>query len=384
VIFIRILNGIDNIRQIDGFLKGKRLGFAGGPASVSRGLTGAAEILAENYRLAALFAPEHGIRGDMEAGVKVNSYTDTNLGVPVYGIYGGKNRPAPKMLEDIDVMAVDLQEVSVRFYTFLYTLANIMEACAEKGVPVVVLDRITPLGGETVAGTICEPAFDSFVGGYGLPARTGLTIGEFARYINEFADINCDLTVVPVTGWKRSLYFDETGLQWVPPSPNLPTADSCFAYAGTCIFEGTNVSEGRGTAKPFEFIGAPWLDTDKLVKNMAERGIPGAVLRKAYFAPTFDKYKNKLCNAVQIHVTGRTICEPFRLGLLLLEEIWKLHPDKLEFIPNGKNGNTYYIDNLLGTDAFRLKRHDAESLISAHAPGIEKFRETKMKYHFYE
>jgi len=380
-----IRNGIDNIARLDSLLKGARIGFTGGAASIDRQAVPSIDALAERYTLTALFSPEHGVRGDVQAGVKVMTYTDPKLGVPVYSLYGGNNRPTREMLNDIDVMIVDLQEASVRFYTFLYTLSYVMEACAKLRIPVVVPDRITPLGGAEVSGTICEPPFDSFVGGYELPTRIGLTIGEYAGYVNDYLNLGCNLTVVPVTGWARGAYFDETDLPWAFPSPNLPTVDSCFVYAGTCIFEGVNVSEGRGTTKPFELVGAPWLDTDALVKNMYRRGIPGALLRRTYFTPTFSKYEKELCAAVQIHVTDRKKCEPFRLGLIMLEEIKKLHPDKLSYIPNGAEGaETYHIDRLLGGDGFRLGRHDADSLIGAHLPGIEAFKKKKLNYHLYE
>ena len=380
-----VRGGIDNISQIDGFLKGKRIGFIGGPASVDRRVVSAIDILAEKYRLSALFSPEHGIRGDIQAGGNVEAYTDAKLGIPVYSVYGGDNRPAPETLKDIDVMIVDLQEASVRFYTFLYTLSYAMAACAGAKIPVVVTDRATPLGGDAVAGTICEPAFASFVGDYELPTRIGLTIGEYARYVNDHLNLGCELTIVPVTGWKRSAYFDETDLPWVLPSPNIPTVDTNFIYTGTCVFEGVNVSEGRGTTKPFELIGAPWLDTDALADNMAARGTPGALLRKTWFTPAFSKYAGELCAAVQIHVTDRAMCEPFRLGLVLLEEIRRLHPDKLSYISHGEGDSaTYHIDRLLGTDAFRKGRLDAEALIDAHAPAIEAFRVKKTKYHMYD
>jgi len=391
---IDVKSGVDNIAQIDGFLRGRRVGFTGGAASVDRLARPTLEILSEHYELTALFAPEHGIRGDAQAGAEIKTYVDPKLGVPVYSLYGdaspgGGNRPSREALRSIDVMVVDLQEAGVRFYTFLYTLAYIMEACAEAGVPVAVLDRVAPLGGDEEAGAICDPAFSSFVGNYELPARTGLTPGEYARYVNAYLNLGCELVVAPVTGWRRSAYFDETDLPWAPPSPNIPTVDSCFAYVGTCIFEGVNVSEGRGTTKPFELIGAPWLDTDALTERMARRGTPGALLRKTYFTPMFSKYAGELCAAVQIHVTDREICEPFRLGLTMLEEIWRRHPDKLSFISqfsaNADAGSaTYHFDRILGTDDFRKRRYDADTLINIHKPSMEAYKANKVKFHLYE
>lgn len=380
-----VFSGIDSIGDFDSLLLGKRIGLLTGAAGISKQARETIDILAERYHLTALFGPEHGVRGDIQAGGKVESYTDPKLGIPAFSVYGGDNRPTPEMLREIDILVVDLQEASVRFYTFLYSLANAMTACAEAGIPVVVTDRITPLGGVEVAGTILSPGMSSFIGNYELPTRIGLTIGEYAGYVNEYLNLGCDLTVVPLTGWKRSMYFDETDVPWVFPSPNLPIIDSTFAYVGTCIFEGTNVSEGRGTTRPFELIGAPWLDTEALTANMAKRGHAGALLRKTYFTPSFSKYKDEMCAAIQIHITDRSVCEPFRLGLLLLEEIWKLHPDKLTFLSNDLNHSKHYaLDHLLGTDSFRRREHDAESLIQAHAAGIERFRQAKVKYHLYE
>ena len=329
---IKVNNGIDNLEEYAQVFEGKRLGLITSPTGVNKKLVSTIDILHENYNLVALFSPEHGVRGDIQAGVKVDDYIDHATGIPVYSLYGDKRKITKEMLSNIDLLVFDIQDVGARFYTYLYTLTCAMEACNENSKPIVVLDRINPLGGKIVQGNTLEMGFESFVGKYPIPTRYGLTIGEFAQYINSKFKINANLTVVPCTGWNRDLYYDETDLVWIQPSPNIPTIDSAFIYSGTCIFEGTNLSEGRGTTKPFEMLGAPWLNNKRLIEIMNDKNYDGVMFREVYFTPTFSKHASDLCSGIQIHVTDRNKFNPFILALDILLEIKAMHSE-FEYIP---------------------------------------------------
>ncbi len=254
----RVLSGID--RFTPELTAGRRVGLMTNPTGIDHSLRSTIDILNERCNLTALFAVEHGIRGDVQAGGKVENSVDADTGVRVLSAYGASSRFTDEMLDAFDVLVFDMQDVGARFYTYIYSLAYAMESCARAGKPVIVLDRVNPLGGLKRCGTIHNPAFRSFVGDYELPTQYGLTVGEFARYVKDHLRLNVDLTVVPLAGWSRALLLDDTDLPWVAPSPNCPRLSSALCYIGTCVFEGVNVSEGRGTAQPFELIGAPWID----------------------------------------------------------------------------------------------------------------------------
>ncbi|MDZ7547970.1 exo-beta-N-acetylmuramidase NamZ family protein, partial [Clostridium perfringens] len=248
------------------------------------------DVLYENTNLTTLFAAEHGIRGYAQAGDSVGSEVDNITGLPVHSLYGSTKKPTPEMLENVDILAYDMQDVGARFYTYINTLAYAMEACAENDKTFVVFDRPNPIGGE-VQGNLLNTNFSSFVGMYPIVQRYGMTVGEYSKFINEEFNINCKLEVVEMEGWTRDMYYDETGLNtWVMPSPNMPTLTTSIVYTGTCVFEGTNVSEGRGTTRPFELIGAPWIDPMDLSNELNSLGLPGVKFRAASFTPTFSKY----------------------------------------------------------------------------------------------
>ena len=264
-----VLCGLDRIDLADARLRGRRVGLMTAPTGVDGYLRSGIDILAERYRLTALFACEHGIRGDIQAGEAVETYTDPDTGVPVYSTYGASGRLTAEMLDAFDVLVIDLQDVGARFYTFLYSLSFALEECARAGKSVVVLDRLNPLGGRRVEGTLLDERLRSFVGEYALPTRYGLTIGEFALWAADHLRLKLDLTIVPLQGWERWMYLDDTDTPWVAPSPNCATLQAALVYTGTCVFEGTNLSEGRGTTLPFELIGAPWVDAGRLERRMA-------------------------------------------------------------------------------------------------------------------
>lgn len=355
-------------------LRGKRIGLVTNPTGVDRALASSVDLLARHpeLRLVALFGPEHGVRGDVQAGEHVASMRDAATGLPVHSLYGEHREPTPDMLQGIDVLVFDIQDVGTRFYTYPYTLANVMRAAKRAGIPVVVLDRPNPVGGVHVEGPVLEPEFASFVGMFPIPVRHGMTIGELARLFNVEFGIDADLRVVPVRGWRRDDAEPGHALPWVPPSPNMPTPDTALAYPGTALFEGTNVSEGRGTTRPFETVGAPFVDADALAARMNALGLPGVRFRPAWFVPTFSKHAGLLCGGVQLHVTDRDAFRPFRTGLALLMAIRASHPDDFEFLA----GEPPFFDKLVGNGWVRQAILDGESLDAIEArwqPGLRRF-----------
>jgi uncharacterized protein YbbC (DUF1343 family) len=273
-------------------------------------------------RLKALFSPEHGLLGTHQDQEGVETQRELQgEGVSVYSLYGddpASLRPAPKMLQGIDLLVVDLQDVGSRYYTYMYTLSYCMEACRDAGVDVWVLDRPNPIGGLMLEGNILSPEFRSFVGRYPLPVRHGMTIGELASMMNDAFGISCALRVIPMEGWKRRMWFDQTGLPWVLPSPNMPTLGTATVYAGACLLEGTNLSEGRGTTRPFEILGAPWVDPERFARSLNGLGLPGVRFRPLFFRPTFHKYAGQTCGGVEIHVVDRREFLPFLTGIHLI------------------------------------------------------------------
>lgn len=376
---VAVMTGLDNLKSVHEKLEGKRVGLMTHPCGFDRNLKSAIDIMNENYRLTALFACEHGIRGDMQAGDEVQNEVDKETGVPVFSMHGKIKMPTEEMLNEIDVMVIDLQDVGARFYTYLYSMANAMIACARYEKPVVVLDRINPIGASVVQGTLLDENFHSFVGEYAVPTRYGLTIGEFAYFVKDHLKLDIDLTVSKLTGWKREYLWKDTTAVWAPPSPNMPTPETALMYIGTCIFEGTNLSEGRGTTTPFELVGAPFIDAGKLEKRMRDYDLPGIAVLRASFTPTFSKWQGEMCSGVRIRaMTGAA--DAFRAGLYLLDTIRDMYPNDVQFL-----GNTALagINLLLGTDDYRAGRLDADGLINKHLPLINEFKETKKKYHMY-
>ena len=338
-------------------LRGRRFGLLAHQASSDRGLTHAVALLADvkGARLVRLLAPEHGFWGAPQDHAHVRSTRDPSSGLPVLSLYGARRSPTPAMLRGLDALVVDLQDIGARYYTFAWTMVLAMRACARAGVAVIVLDRPNPLGGERVEGNVPDPAFASFVGLFPLPARHGLTIGELARYANVEHGIGCALTVVPMRGWRRAMLWEDTGLPWVPPSPNMPTPDTARVYPGGCLIEGTNLSEGRGTTRPFEWIGAPYLDAHRYASALERLALPGVGFRPARFVPTFHKWAGRTCEGVQIHVTDRGRFKPFLTSLAMIATArataprafaWKQPPYEFEH-------RRLPIDILCGTDHIR-------------------------------
>lgn len=320
----KVLCGADIVAR-DGLDLQGRCGLITNHTGTLRDLTSTADMLKDKCNLTALFAPEHGVRGDVQAGENIVSYTDKKTNLPVYSLFGDDISESNKILASLDTVVFDIQDVGARFYTYAYTMTDAMKLCAQHNVKFVVLDRPNPLGGTKAAGTMLDRRFSSFVGRFPTPTRCGLTIGEFALMMNETENIGCDLTVVPLEGWKRDMYYDDTDLIFIQPSPNIPTVDTAFAYIGTCIFEDTNLSEGRGTTKPFEMIGAPWLDCEAVIKAVGV--LNGVILRECSFTPAFSDYKDSFCHGIQLHITNRESFFPFVTGIKLLDSIRKIHSE---------------------------------------------------------
>ncbi|HEX4611774.1 MAG TPA: DUF1343 domain-containing protein [Urbifossiella sp.] len=336
-------------------LRGRRVGLVCHPASVGADLRHAADVLAAapGVRLAALFGPEHGFHGTAQDLIGV---ADTVAVHSLYGATADSLRPTPAQLHGLDVLVIDLQDVGSRYYTFQATMLYCLEAAAPLGLPVVVLDRPNPLGGEGVEGPGIRPGFESFVGPHPIPTRHGLTMGELARLYAAEREIAADLTVVPCDGWRREMFFEDTALPWVLPSPNMPTVDTAVAYPGQCLLEGTNLSEGRGTTRPFELCGAPGIDPTALAHRLHAAGLPGVRFRPAWFRPTFQKHASVDCGGVQLHVTDRRAFRPVRAGLAVLATLRELaggrfawRTEEYEFVRDRPA-----IDLLLGSDRERL------------------------------
>lgn len=299
------------------------------PASVNRKLIHTKDILlkSKKIRITALFGPQHGIFGDTQDNmIEWEGFVDKETGIPVYSLYGKTRKPTNGMLKNLDIFIVDLQDVGTRYYTFIWTMALCMEACKEKGIPLVVLDRVNPIGGHLTEGPVLKPEFSSFVGLHPLPVRHGMTIGELALYFKDKFYSDLDLTVIPLKGWKRNQWFDETGLPWVMPSPNMPTLDTATVYPGMCLLEGTILSEGRGTTRPFEIFGAPFIEPEKLVRRLKDFKLNGVCFRPLYFTPTFNKFSGELCGGAQIHVIDREKFKPFNTAVAILLAIRNLYP----------------------------------------------------------
>ncbi len=370
--------------------RGKRLGAILHQASVTRGLRPALEALTRvpGLRLTALFAPEHGLAGTLQDQIPVRETRDPFTGLTVHSLYGPRLSPVETALQDVDVLLFDLQDIGVRYYTFIWTLALAMRAAAKAGIPLVVLDRPNPLGGVLMEGNVLDPAFASFVGLHPLPVRHGMTCGELALYFNRTFGLNCDARVVRMRGWRRAFWHDRTGLPWVPPSPNMPAPDTAAVYAGTCLVEGTNLSEGRGTTRPFETVGAPFVNPHVLARELNARRLPGVVFRPCSFQPTFHKWSGESCHGVYIHVTDRLRFRPYFTGLVLLQTVRRLHPRDFAWRkpPYEYETRKMPIDILCGTDAVRHAIEDGADLGKLAAgwePALRSFRKARAPFLLY-
>lgn len=363
-------------------IRGRHVGLITNPTGVDRQLVSDVDLLAHTpgVHLVALFGPEHGIRGAHQAGASVGSDRDPVTGLPVYSLYGKTRRPTPAMLQGVDVLVFDIQAVGARFYTYLYTMADAMKAAAAAHIPIIVLDRPNPIGGTKVQGPVLDPKFASFVGEYPIPLRYGMTIGELAEFFNGEFHIGADLTVVKMRGWNRSMYYDDTPLQFVMPSPNMPTETTALVYPGMGLVEGTNVSEGRGTTRPFELIGAPWIDAEQLSRALNGKRLDGVRFRPVHFTPTFSKYEGKSCNGIEVHVMDRGTFNPVVVGLTVIGTIHDLYPHQFAF-------NASDFDRLVGNDWIRKDIENGVSIPEMQRrwqAGLSQFESVRQKYLLYK
>jgi len=313
-------------------LRGARIGALLHPASVSSKLEHASQTLeklsGELFQLRAFFGPQHGFLGQTQDNmIEWKSYEHPRLRIPVYSLYGEHREPTPEMLDDVEALVIDLQDVGARCYTFIWTLYLCMRACEKRGATVVVLDRPNPINGITVEGPPIEKGYESFVGMHPIPIRHGRTIGELATQFRDEAFPKCRLSILPMKHWERSMWFDQSGLPWVMPSPNIPTLETATVYPGMCLLEGTNISEGRGTTRPFEIFGAPFIGAETICRELNNLKLPAVFFRENYFQPTFNKFAGELCGGAQIHVLDRNIFRSFQTGVEIIRCIRKLYPE---------------------------------------------------------
>ncbi len=388
-------------------VKGKRVGLIANQTAVNSRLESTIELFSKHpdVNLVALYGPEHGIRGSAQAGEYVPFTIDEKYKIPVFSLYGQSVKPEKGMLKDIDaymrsfdtektgkipesamvknvdVIVFDIQDVGTRIYTYIATMAYVMQACAENRIEFIVLDRPNPITGANMEGPLVEyPDFSSFVGVYPIPVRHGMTVGELAKFFNDnFLEVKAELRIIPMDGWKRQMWYDETSLPWIIPSPNMPTLNTATVYPGQVYLEGTNVSEGRGTTKPFELFGAPWIDGYELAERLNKLGLSGIKFREAWFTPTFSKYNGQLCGGAQLHVLDRNQYKPFESSLHIIKTIMDMYPNRFKF-------HEEYMDKIMGTSKVRKaleKGMDIEGIVGSLSKELDSFSQRRKPYLLY-
>jgi uncharacterized protein YbbC (DUF1343 family) len=372
-------------------LDGKRVGIVCNPASVDGELRHVADLFARHPKaqLAALFGPQHGFRSDVQDNmIETRHGKDDVRRVPVYSLYSETREPTKEMLDGVDLLVIDLQDVGSRIYTFIYTMANCLIACRRHGVKAIVCDRPNPIGGADVEGPMLLRGYESFVGQYPIPMRHGMTIGELALLFNTEFGIGADLAVIEMQGWTRGMYFDIAGLPWVIPSPNMPTLDTAIVYPGTVLFEGTNVSEGRGTTRPFEITGAPWPIAERFAEQMNAIGLDGVFFRPAVFEPTFQKHAKTACAGCQMHVLDRRAFRPVEAGVALIKAFRDAGPAQFAWRqpPYEYEHTKMPIDILAGSSELREQIEagvSARDIARSWKPTVDAFMQTRERYLLY-
>lgn len=389
---VKVQTGL--VRLLDSpppWLQHKRLGLLCNPASVDHRLKHARELIQARFpdQLVALYAPQHGFYAEKQDNmIESPDMVDPELGLPVYSLYAHTRIPTEDMLASIDVLLVDLQDVGTRVYTFIYTLSYCMEAAGKHHKRVLVLDRPNPIGGTAVEGNCLAPEWSSFVGRFPLPMRHGLTIGELALLFRGCYQIECDLEVMPMAGWQRDMLFDQTGLPWVAPSPNLPTTASAAVYPGQVIWEGTNVSEGRGTTQPFELFGAPFIEPRRILTALGQAALPGIILRPTVFEPTSNKWQGQPCRGFQLHMTDPQSYRPYETSLKLLSAVIKSHPEHFAWKqpPYEYEHERLPIDLIIGEQNLRKRieaLHSIESLAASWQSELDRFVDLSRPFMLY-
>ncbi len=381
-----ILCGVDNLSGYSRLFQGKRIGLLTNPTGVTKDFVSTIKIFKENYNLTVLFSPEHGVYGEIQAGEVVDSYMDELTGIPVMSLYG-KNHSASltdDMLNMFDVLVYDIQDVGSRFYTYPAKLKQCMEVCKKADKAVVVLDRPNPIS-NIVEGNIIDDELLSIVGFYKMPQRYGLTIGELAAMVNAECNINCCLTVVPLKDYRSTMFWQDTGFNYINASPNLPNIDAVLLYNGTCIFEGTAISEGRGTTHPFEQIGSPEINPFKLADIMNGYKLPGVHFRPTFFTPMFSKYSGSLCKGVQIHILDHKLVRPVKLGLILFVEALKMSRISSDFFVRHNGSSFHFIDLLAGNKVIRNKNInlDISKILDTYEQQSKAFKSQTEKFKLY-
>ncbi len=387
-----VLLGFEKLLRGGTSLRGARLGLVCNQASVDHNYQHAADLLHQHPELdlRALFGPQHGIRGDVQDNmIETEHGIDRKTGLPVHSLYSETREPTEAMLRDIDVVIFDMQDVGCRIYTFVYTLANCMRAAKKWGKRVVVCDRPNPISGAVISGNVLEPEYASFVGQFPVPTRHGMTVAELARMFKDRFNIGCELEVFSMDGWRREYWHDETDAPWVMPSPNMPTLSSATVFPGTVHFEGTQLSEGRGTTRPFELIGAPYVDPDAYAANLNALGFPGVFFRSCGFQPTFQKHAGVSCGGVQVHVKDRKSFEPVITGVAMVKLAYDMYPDQFRW----KDPPYEYVydqnpfDVISGTNKIREAIEQGSQLQEIEASwkvGLAEFRTLREGYLMYQ
>ncbi|MBN2355397.1 DUF1343 domain-containing protein, partial [candidate division KSB1 bacterium] len=336
-----------------------------------------------DVRLTALFGPEHGVRGDVEAGRRIDHYVDEKTGIQVFSLYGRQHKPTAEMLQHVDVLMYDIQDIGSRAYTYIYTMAMGMEAAKEKGIPFIVLDRPNPLGGELLEGPVLDPAFKSFIGLYPIPYVYGMTVGELAQLFNMEFDIKCDLTVIPMKGWKRTMFFQDTGVMWIPTSPHVPQINTSWFVAATgCIGELGTVNEGVGYPTPFELIGAPWINAQQLADELNARQLPGILFRPQHYRPYYGTFKEQTIPGVQLHILDYAKVQPMRVQIHILHALRKLYPEENFF--DSRRISSF--NKAMGTDRVQQQLADRltpDQIITGWQQDLEAFEKSRKKYLLY-
>ncbi len=379
----KVVLGIERIDEYKHIFEGKRVGLVTNPTGIDSNFKSSIEILKEKVNLVALYGPEHGVRANIQAGVHLETYIDDMTGLIVYSLYGKTRRPSKEMLDGIDVLVIDIQDAGSRFYTYIYTMAYCMQACKEYGKKFVVLDRPNPVDGETVEGSKLDLNYRSFVGYYEMVQRHGMTMGELAKLFNEEYGIGCDLDVIPLKGWERWMYFEDTKLPWVLPSPNLPTINTAVIYNTTCLLEGLNLSEGRGTATPFEVIGAPYINGFDLADELNALNLKGIHFRPQYFTPIFSKHKDQMCGGVFLHITNRKEFEAIKTSWLLVNKIREMYPNDFQVNKPYVEGKPCMFEYESGGDFLKNNTFTNEQLLEKLTKETNEFKEIRKKYLLY-
>lgn len=378
-----VKNGIDCVAQYRKAFQGKRLGLVTSISGVNNRLRSSIEVLHKEFGLTALFAPEHGVRGNLGAGDLVEDAFDPYTNLPVYSLYRKDSKKlTAEMLESVDAVIYDIQDLGVRYYTYISTMLHTMEACAAAQKELIILDRLNPLG-DKAEGNCLKSGYESFIGSYPLCMRYGLTVGELAGMVNTERKLGCRLTVIPCEGWIRTSLFPDTGNIWMMPSPNMPRFETALLYPGTCLFEGTNLSEGRGTAAPFEMIGASFVNAIHLVTAMNAKYLKGVLFSPAYFRPSASKFQGEECEGVHIHVTDPEQLQAAETGLELLYTIREMYGEQFAYLSPLKEGSRSPIELLFGSDELLKGTIDKDELIEEYRLDSEAFSERKKAYHIY-